>query len=371
MTQESMPNLRSSNPGLGGFWRRCLIVAATLIGSLALLWFLWVEGNALLLIFAAFLVAVVLDALARLMTRLSGLSRHASVVAVLILIALLLSGAATLGTMNITAQAPQLQAQVSRSINRIQSRLEHYQLTEHFFDQPSHGSKGSGGSGRSLGHRITRELSSAASVTLASLTRLFVVLIIGIYLALRPELYYDGLLRLFPPSSQARVDIIAHEAADAVRRWLTGRAISMSLVAAGTTIGLWLIGIHFPFLLGFIAGLLTFIPYLGALVSAIPALLVASLHEGIWPMLYVGALFIVLHIMEGYLLDPLIQRRAASIAPAFLLSVQMLGGAAAGLLGIALATPIALVITVIIQLSYVRGVIGEEPHLPTRASVDY
>ena len=201
-------------------------------------------------------------------------------------------------------------------------------------------------------------------MTITSLTDLFVVLIIGIYLALGPKLYYDGLLRLFPPPRQNRVNLIAHEATDAVRRWLTGRAISMTLVGLGSLAGLWAIGIPFPMSLALLAGVLTFIPYLGALVSAIPALLIAGMH-GIWPMLYVGALYLVLHIAEGYVLAPLIQRRTASIAPAFLLSAQVLGGATAGVLGIALATPIALVIAVIIQLSYVQDVIGEEPHLPS------
>lgn len=365
-TEQHSTNSRPGGRDLRDFWRRCLIAAAIVLGSVAVLWFVWRVGHALLLIFAAFLVAVALNGLARLLSRLSGLSRYPAVIAVLVLLALLLGAATTLGTLNIAAQAPRLQAQIAQSIDQMQASLAHHQITAHLFgDSTGHSNKsGDSDSGQSLGQHATRELSSAASVTFSSVTELFVVLIIGIYLALRPELYYHGLLRLFPPSRQARVDMIAHEAANAVRRWLTGRIISMSLVGVGSVVGLWAIGISFPFLLGLLAGLLTFIPYLGALVSAVPALLVAGLH-GVWAMLYVGALYIALHVIEGYLLAPLIQRQAASIAPAFLLSAQLLGGAIAGILGIALATPIALVIAVIIQRSYVQSVMGEEPHLPS------
>lgn len=350
------------------FWCRCLIATTTLVGGLALLWFIWVEGGVLLLLFAAFLVAVVLDALGGLIARVSGLTRHLSVIVALLVIAATMSAAVTLGAMNITAQMPRLQTQINQSVNRIDTRLQQHPLTEHFFHSSRHGTTRARSSVAPV-QRLTRNLSSAVSLTLASLSEMVVVLIIGIYLALRPRLYHDGLLRLFPPSKQARVAMIANEAADAVRRWLAGRAISMGVVAIGTTTGLWGIGIHFPFLLGFIAGLLTFIPYLGALVSAIPALLVASLH-GLWPMFYVALLYVGLHVLEGYLIDPLVQRRTASIAPAFLLSVQMLGGAVAGVLGVALATPIALVITVVIQFSYVEGIIGETPHLPNHATHD-
>jgi predicted PurR-regulated permease PerM len=349
---------------LSGFWRRCLAVAATVVGSVAVLWFIWSEGHVLLLLFAAFLVATVFDSLARLLSRLTGLSRYPSVIVVFLLIVSLAGTGITFASFNIAAKAPRVQAQIEQSINHLHTKLGHNQTIGSFFGQ----SQGSG-SNQSFGQHVTSELSNVAPSTFSTLADLFVIFIVGIYLSLRPDLYYRGLLRLFPPARRDQVDLIAHEAANAVRRWLFGRAISMSLVAVGSIGGLWVIGLPFPFLLGILAGLLTFIPYLGTLIAIVPAILIASLH-GIRPMLYVGILYLLLHLVEGYLLAPLVQRRAVSIAPAFLLAVQMLGGAIAGILGIALATPIALVIAVTIQLSYVQNVIGEEPHLPNHALRD-
>lgn len=343
------------------FIRRCVIVALIVIATVILLGFIWTAAHALMLVFAALLIAVGLDGLAQLIHRKSGLSRHAAVVLTATLLAVLLGGALTIGSMNVASQAPKLQSQVVQSIDQISQRLQHYPLTQKLWS--SGGGQQQAENPSTLGERLTGEISGVASVTLTTLTDLFVIVIIGLYLALQPTLYRGGLLHLFPPSQRERARDIAAETAIALRRWLIGRVTSMLMVAVFSTLGLWLFGIPFALLLGVMAGLLTFIPYLGALVSAVPALLVAALH-GVDTVVYVGALYLGLHIVEGYVLAPLIQKRAVSIAPGFLLSAQVLGGAVAGIFGVALATPIALTIAVIVQLGYVRDVIGGEPHLP-------
>ncbi|RJS93275.1 AI-2E family transporter [Salinisphaera sp. Q1T1-3] len=348
---------------LSAFWRRSLVVSACALAVLTIAWFAQTVAHAALLIFAAFLVAVGLDGLARLTQRIIPWGRHTAVVITTSVLALVLGFSIAIGAINIASQAPKLKTQVAQSIDKLQSKLDQYQITEHLLDGSLLSSQQASDRPDTLGEQLTSELSNAASVTLTTLTDTFVILIIGVYLALQPALYRDGLMRLFPPTQRDRAKDIANEATDAVRRWLTGRVVSMSVVAVASAAGLAVIGIPFAFLLGLSAGLLTFIPYLGALVSAVPALLVAGLH-GYWPMIYVGSLYIGLHIIEGYLLAPLIQKRAVSIAPGFLLSVQVLGGAVAGVLGVALATPIALVIAVVVQLAYIRDVIGETPHLP-------
>lgn len=345
------------------FIRRCVIVALIVIATVVVLGFIWAAVHALMLVFAALLVAIGLDGLAQLINRRTGLSRHAAVMIIAALLALLLGSALTIGSMNVASQAPALRGQVVQSIDQISNRLENYQFAQQFLDGTSNASSSEATHSSSLGEQLTSELSGAVSVTLSTLTDLFVIVIIGLYLALQPGLYRGGLLRLFPPSQHRRAEDIAAETAIAVRRWLIGRVTSMLMVAFAGSLGLWVYGVPFPLLLGVMAGLLTFIPYLGALVSAVPALLVAAL-QGVDAVLYVGALYLSLHVVEGYVLAPLIQKRAVSIAPGFLLSAQVLGGATAGIFGIALATPIALVAAVIIQLGYVRDVMGAEPHLP-------
>jgi len=344
------------------FFKRCAIVAAVTMAALIISWFVWTTSAALLLIFSAFLVAVGLDGLARFVRKFTGLSQHKSVVITAIVLVALLGTTLTLGSMNVASKAPQLRDQVAQSVDQIQSKIQTYSLTEKLIgDTDSSDAKGT--SSTPWSGRLTSELSNAASMTLSTLTDTFVVLVIGLYFALQPLSYQSGLLRLFPASEQKRVAHITAQAAHAIRRWLAGRIISMTLTGIGSALGLWLLDIPFALLLGLIAGLLTFIPYLGAIISAVPALLIALL-QGYTALIYTAALYTGLHIIEGYVLAPMIQKRAVSIAPGFLLSAQVLGAAVAGVIGIALAAPIALVLSVVIQLGYVRDIMDEQPHLP-------
>lgn len=346
-----------------GFLRRCVIVAAVTMATLTIIWFIWTTAGALLLIFSAFLIAVGLDGLARSVRRVTGLTQHRSVILTASVLFVLLGAAITLGSMNVASKAPQLRQQVAQSVDQIGAKIQDYNLIEKLIGEPDNPDSEESSTSSVWSGQLTGELSNAASMTLSTATDIFVVLVIGLYFALQPQLYQTGLLRLFPPARQEHVAHITAQAAYAIRRWLAGRVISMALVGIGSALGLWLLGIPFALLLGVIAGLLTFIPYLGAILSAVPALLVAALH-GYTTLIYTAALYTGLHIIEGYVLAPLIQKRAVSIAPGFLLSAQVLGAAVAGVIGIALAAPIALVLSVVIQLGYVRGIMDEQPHLP-------
>ena len=239
------------------FTRRSLIVGACALAVILLTWFFWTTAHAALLIFSAFLVAVGLNGLARLTQRALPISRHGAVAVVATVLALFLGLSITAITMNIASQAPELKQQVAQSIDQLQSRLDDYKMTQTFLSSSVMGESGQGESGQSIGQRLTGKLSGAVSVTMSTLTDFFVIVIIGLYLALQPSLYRDGLLRLFPPSQRQRAWDISEEAADAVRRWLTGRVVSMTVTGIASAAGLALIGIPFAFLLGLLAGLFT------------------------------------------------------------------------------------------------------------------
>lgn len=353
--------------GNTGFLRRCIMVAAVTLGTLMIVWFVWATAHALLLLFSAFLVAVGFDGLGRIVHKFTRLSQRKSVVLVVVALVVAFSLVFTVGTLNVVAQAPQLRKQVEQSVDKIESRLKHSHLTGGLTGGSSGAGAKASSKSNSLGETLTGELSGelagAASLTLTTFGDIFIVLIIGLYFALLPALHQRVLLQLFPPSRQRHVAHITGEAANAIRRWLAGRIVCMIVVGVGSAVGLWLLGIPFALLLGLIAGLLTFIPYLGAIISAVPPVLVAFLH-GYHAALYVAGLYLGLHIIEGYLLGPFIQRRAVSIAPGFLLSAQVLGAAVAGVLGVALAAPLALVIAVMIQIGYIHDMMGRTPHLP-------
>ncbi|WP_405232714.1 AI-2E family transporter [Lentisalinibacter salinarum] len=109
---------------------------------------------------------------------------------------------------------------------------------------------------------------------------------------------------------------------------------------------------------GVIAGLFSFVPYIGPIASIVPALLIA-LTESLPIALWVTVVYVAVQFIEGDFLTPLIQRRAVSLPPAVLLLAQFALGLFYGLFGVLLATPLAIVVIVVVQMLWVQGLVGE------------
>lgn len=140
------------------------------------------------------------------------------------------------------------------------------------------------------------------------------IIFLGLYFAAEAELYTSGLLRLVPPARRRRGAEILHETASAIWYWMLGRLFSMTVLGVLTAVGLWIIGVPLPVALGFLAGILTFVPYIGAFVSAIPSVLLAA-SVNLDMALYVIILYVEVHVTEGYILVPLVQRWVVHLPP--------------------------------------------------------
>lgn len=114
------------------------------------------------------------------------------------------------------------------------------------------------------------------STTLNAVTSFVVIVFVGLYVAANPGLYRRGLIKLVPPRGRKRAGEVLDALDAALRGWLIRQAFSMAVVGVSTTIGLWLLGIPFALALGSIACLMAFVPYLGPILSAAPAVLVAA-----------------------------------------------------------------------------------------------
>jgi predicted PurR-regulated permease PerM len=204
-----------------------------------------------------------------------------------------------------------------------------------------------------------------------------VITFLSLYFAAEANLYIAGLLRLVPLPRRPRTAEILDETASAIWYWMLGRLVSMTTLGFLTAVGLWAIGVPLPIALGFLAGILIFVPYIGAFVSAIPSLLLA-VSVNLDMALYVIALYIGVHLIEAYILVPLVQRRVVHLPPALTLSAQIIFGVLAGFLGLLLATPLVAAALVIIRMVYVEDVLGDrgptspagcgDPNLPREAA---
>jgi predicted PurR-regulated permease PerM len=182
----------------------------------------------------------------------------------------------------------------------------------------------------------------------------------GVYFATQAGLYRTGLLKLFPAAKRPLVGQAVDESSSALRLWLLGQLIAMVIIGVLTTVGLMLIGVPSAVALGLLAGLAEFVPLVGAIAAAIPALLLALTVSNEAALLTL-ALYVVLQQLEGNVVMPMIQQRTTSLPPALTLFAIVLAGVLFGTLGVILATPLTVVAYVLVKRLYVR----EALHTPT------
>ena len=209
---------------------------------------------------------------------------------------------------------------------------------------------------------VTGILPGVLRVSTSFLEALIIMVISGIYLAAQPRLYRKGLIWLFPPGKHARAAEIIDGIGEALRLWLLGQLIQMFLIGALVMFAVWMIGVPSSLALGLIAGIGEFIPYLGPILAAVPAILVA-LTKSPELMLWTLVAYLIIHQIEGQVIAPLIQHRMVSIPPA----VMLLGIAVLtylfGTVAIIFAAPIAVVIFAAVNLLYVRDTLHERTEL--------
>lgn len=142
----------------------------------------------------------------------------------------------------------------------------------------------------------------------------------------------------------------------ALRLWLVGRGLSMLVVGILTAIGLWIVDVPLVLALAVIAALFSFVPFLGPIASAVPAVLV-GLVQSPAQALNVALVYGVVQLLESNIITPLVQVRAVSLLPAIMLSGQVIMGVLFGLIGLLLATPLLVTLIVPIQMLYVQDVL--------------
>jgi predicted PurR-regulated permease PerM len=188
---------------------------------------------------------------------------------------------------------------------------------------------------------------------------LVVVIVAGLYIAARPEVYRSGFVMLFPKTRQKEIADTIDAAGEALRLWLGAQLLAMIIVGILIAVGLAFVGVPSPLALGLIAGVAEFVPIAGPVIGAVPALLLASTqdwHTVAWAL----AVFVVVQQIESNLIMPLVAGRAVALPPAVGLFAVVAIGVLFGPLGLVLGYPLAIVIDVAVRKLYVRDTLGEE-----------
>lgn len=210
---------------------------------------------------------------------------------------------------------------------------------------------------------VGRHFFAFFSSTVSVLGALVIMLFVAIFVAVDPGLYHRGLMHLFPHRARRRAGEVLSATATTLRRWLLMQMVAMLAIGAVTTVVLLLLGVKAAIALGIIAGLLEFIPYVGPILSAVPAIAMA-LVDGPEKALYVALAYIAIQQLEGVVLQPLLMKEGLELPPVMTILGQALFALVFGFLGLLLAVPLLASVMVPVKLLYVRDVVGDEVTVP-------
>ena len=343
-----------NNERLSAFARKAWLAAGIAAATIAILATLWFGFRVLMMVFLGLLLALAFSLPAGWLCRHSLLSRRWALLAVLLVSVGLLAAFSVNFAFGISQEFAQLVKTLPNSLAELKRLISQWPLGAQLVERIGPGS------GDFLGN-LSARISGVFSTTLDALLYLVVIVFIGLFVAFDPALYRAGLLQLITPSRRTGAANVLSMVEHMLAWWLVGRLASMSVVGLLSGVGLWLLGIPMFLSLGLLAALLSFIPYLGPLFSAIPALLVA-LSIDPTAMLHVAMLYAGVQLFESYLVTPLIQREAVSIPPALLLVVQLWLGLVAGLMGMLVAEPLTVLGMVLVRRLYVKGWLERRGH---------
>jgi predicted PurR-regulated permease PerM len=315
--------------------------------------FLWLTVQVDIVIFAGVLLAIFLHGLATTAMRHVRLAYRWALVLVIAALVAVVVGLVYLFAYVAADQFDQLSTQLSHSVAHLEQQVKGTSWGPSLL--------ASAKPQKIISGNTFGQIFGVASNAVTVIGGLVVVAFFGIYISAESQVYERGLVLLIPPSSRGRVREILSCTGDVLWHWMLGRLFSMSVVGACTSAGLWAIGMPVPLALGCLAGVLTFIPYIGAIISAVPSLIIA-LSIDPQHALWIVVLYLGVHVLEGYILVPLVQRQTAKLPPAVTLAAQLVLGALVGILGVTFATPLVAALITIVQMAYVEDVLGDRGH---------
>ncbi|OYW32318.1 MAG: hypothetical protein B7Z41_08720 [Rhizobiales bacterium 12-66-7] len=310
----------------------------------------WLLSDLILLIFAAVLIAVALHALAEPIARTTALPPRGALLIAALLVAVALGLTLYLFGSLIRAQVVELVQRLPEAWAEFRDRFGLQGLTEDLIRHAENAVP----SGTTVLTALRGFTSNVANVFLG----LFLVVVGGIYLAIQPHLYRRGILLVFPEDWRLQVDTALDRANLGLRNFLKAQLLAMILVGVLSGVGLSIIGIPSAFALGLFTGLAEFVPMIGPVVSAVPALLLAftvGYEEAAWTL----ALFVVVQQLEGNVISPLLQQEMVSIPPAVSLFAVVAFGTLLGPLGVLLATPLTVVVFAVWRCEALAGPAGQ------------
>ncbi len=313
--------------------------AAVWIGMITLVVAIIFLAQPILLIVGGLVLAAMLDGGARLLGRILPWPRGILLTIVILAVTAFLVWTVIFAGSELVGQAISLKSTISSQLERIGVMAEESGLAYTSVDLENLGQQIFNSVGR-----VTAAVTSA----IGALASIAIMLVLAIFIAAEPRMYERGVAWMLPLSEREQFYGNMNKIGFTLRRLMAGRLLGMAVEGFGTWILLWIGGVPLAALLGILTGLLAFLPNIGAIISGILIILV-GFSGGVETGLFALGVYIFVQFVDGYLIVPMIAKRAVDLAPALVIGAQILFGTLFGIIGLALADPIIAMIKVALE----------------------
>ncbi len=313
---------------------------------------LWGLRDILLLSFAAVLIACVLRGAGNALRQRSGLGDGVALLAVVLTVVLALGALLFWRGTVIIEQVSEMSDRLTQQMQQLWHQMSGNGWTALLTQQLRNVAE-------SASKNLTGYVPGVASSVLGVGGSAVVVLATALFLAISPRRYIDGALRMVPVTWRPCGRQVMLQIGSTLQLWFLGQFVDMVIVATLVGAGLFLLGVPMAPTLALLAGLVNFVPYVGALAGAVPAILVA-LAQSPSLALWVALLFICVQTLEGNVIAPLIQRRTISLLPALTIVSQTILGTLFGAVGLVVATPLTAAMMTAVRMIYIEQMLERD-----------
>ena len=310
--------------------------------------------DVLLLAFVGVLFAILLRSVSDFLSTHTGMGEKWSLAATVLLLMALFAVGVWLLIPSIAEQTDELRQTLPKSVEQLEGQVKRYEWGRWMLNKAPEPAELIPRR-RDLFSRIT----GVVSGTLGTIGIVIVIFFTGLFFAIQPRLYTEGMVKLVTIRKRDRAREVIGQIGAELQWWLVAKLTAMVFVGGLTWLGLWLLGLGIALTLAVLAALLTFIPNFGPIIAAVPAVLIGLL-DGPATAVWVVVLYVAIQTIESYVLTPLLQQQAVSLPPALTITTQRVMAVFVGGIGLALATPLTVVVLVLVRSLYVQDTLGDE-----------
>jgi predicted PurR-regulated permease PerM len=342
--------------------QRILLAVGIALAAVVLALLVWHFAEVLLLVFAGTLFAVCVSAPSNLLAQHARMPRALALMIVIVALLLLAGFGAWGAGARVVEQVNALTAKYPQSMDQLEGNLRKSEWGQWAVTEMEGVRQQITMTGPLLG-----SARGILSTTFGVVGNIAAIVIVGLFLAVSPSMYVEGVIQLVPINKRGRAREVMARVGKTLEWWFLGQLLSMVVNAMLIWIGLLILGVPLALTLAILAGLMTFIPNFGPFIAATPAVLLALTANGpkldFMQAFYVICLYVLVNVLDGSLITPTIQKRAVAIPPALIIVAQTILLIGFGPFGLIVATPMLAAVLVLVKALYIEDTLGDRPVL--------